>query len=104
MGRFNKLIGAFGNIPQILEGIKNKVFSKDDVEEIASMRWSICDTCQYVDHVGTYCVVPGSQPCCSDCGCILSLKIRSLSASCPKGKWAAFMDEETEEKLKNNLE
>ncbi len=104
MGRFNQLIGAFGNIPQILEGIKNKVFSKDDVEEIASMRWSICDTCQYVDHVGTYCAVPGSQPCCSDCGCILSLKIRSLSASCPKGKWAAFMDKETEEKLKNNLE
>ena len=51
MGRFNKLIGAFGNMPQILEGIKNRVFSKEDVEEVAAERWRICDKCQYVDHI-----------------------------------------------------
>tara|TARA_R100000908_G_scaffold5479_2_gene2254 strand:- start:261 stop:578 length:318 start_codon:yes stop_codon:yes gene_type:complete len=104
MSRFNKLIGAFGNMPQILEGIKNKVFTKQDVEEVAAQRWRICDSCQYIDHVGHYCAVPGSQPCCSDCGCILSLKIRSLSASCPKGKWAAFMSKEDEEKFQDSLE
>ena len=104
MGRFNKLIGAFGNMPQILEGIKNRIFSKEDVEEVAAERGRICDRCQYVDHVGHYCAVPGSQPCCSDCGGILSFKIRSLSSSCPKGKWAAFMSEEDEEKLKDSLE
>ncbi|MDA8685569.1 hypothetical protein N9L94_00950 [Robiginitalea sp.] len=104
MGRFNKLINAFGNMPSILEGIKNKVFTKEDVEEVAAIRWGICDSCQYVDHVGTHCVVPGSQPCCSDCGCILSLKIRSMSAECPKGKWSAFMSEDDEKKLKDSLE
>ena len=52
MSRFNKLIGAFGNMPQILEGIKNKVFTKQDVEEVAAQRWRICDSCQYIDHVG----------------------------------------------------
>ena len=36
MGRFNKLINAFGNMPSILEGIKNKVFTKEDVEEVGA--------------------------------------------------------------------
>ena len=39
MGRFNKLINAFGNMPSILEGIKNKIFTKEDIEEVASIRW-----------------------------------------------------------------
>jgi hypothetical protein len=47
--------------------------------------------------------MPGTAPCCADCGCILNLKVRSLSSSCPKGKWAAFMDEEMEEELMNKL-
>ena len=45
MGRFNKLIGAFGNIPSILEGIKNRIFTKEDVEEIAKIRGNICEQC-----------------------------------------------------------
>ena len=104
MNRFNKLINAFGNLPSIMEGIKNRVFTKDEVEEIAKIRWDICTRCRNFDTVGTHCAVPGTQPCCSDCGCILSLKIRSLSASCPKGKWAAFMSKEDEEKFQDSLE
>ena len=103
MGRFNNLINAFGNLDKIYEGIKNKVFVKEDVEQIASIRWDICTNCNLFDTKGTYCVVPGSQPCWADCGCILNLKVRSMSASCPKGKWAAFMDKEMEETLKENL-
>jgi hypothetical protein len=99
MGRFNKLINAFGNLPAIAEGIKNKVFTKDDVEEIADVRWSICDSCEYIDRRGDHCGMPGTAPCCADCGCILALKIRSMSSSCPKGKWAAFMSDEMEEEL-----
>ena len=38
-----------------------------------------------------------STPAC------INLKVRSLSSSCPKGKWAAFMDEEMEENLMKNL-
>ena len=103
MGRFNNLINAFGNIDKIYEGIKNKVFVKEDVEQIARIRWDICSNCNLFDTKGIFCVVPGSQPCCADCGCILNLKVRSMSASCPKGKWAAFMDKEMEQQLKNNI-
>ena len=103
MGRFNKLINAFGNLDLIYEGIKNKVFVKDDVEQIAKIRWDICTSCNLFDTKGTHCVVPGTQPCCKDCGCILTLKVRSLSAYCPKNKWAAFMPKEMEEQLKNNI-
>ena len=30
--RFNKIISAFGNMDKILEGVKNNIFKKDDVE------------------------------------------------------------------------
>ena len=60
MGRFNNLINAFGNLDKIYEGIKNKVFVKDDIEQIASIRWNICKTCELFDTKGTHCVVPGS--------------------------------------------
>ena len=89
---------------QILNGIKNSVFKSEEVEEIAKIRWDICTNCSLFDTTGKGCAMPGTQPCCSDCGCRLTLKVRSLSSSCPKGKWAAFMDEDTEQKLKNSLE
>ena len=104
MSRLNKLINAFGNMPQIFEGIRNKVFTKSEVEEIAMIRWDICTRCRNFDTVGTYCAVPGTAPCCKDCGCILNLKVRSMSSSCPIGEWAAFMDEETEKNLQDSLE
>ena len=56
-----------------------------------------------VDKDGKYCAMPGTAPCCADCGYILNLKVRSLSSSCPKGKWAAFMSEEMEEELMKKL-
>jgi hypothetical protein len=43
-------------------------------------------------------MVPGTQPCCSKCGCSLSLKLRSLSSECPVGKWDAYFTEEQEVK------
>jgi hypothetical protein len=98
-----KYIGAFKSTPQILEGIKNSVFKKDHVEAEAALRWSICKTCPSLDMKGDKCVAPGTQPCCGDCGCSLGFKTRALSASCPLGKWQALMDEETEHKLKTNI-
>ena len=49
-------------------------------------------------------VYEGNAQMTEDCGCILNLKVRSMSASCPIGEWNAFMDEETEKKLKDSLE
>jgi hypothetical protein len=72
------------------------VFKQEHVEEIAFFRNEICRFCEYVDPVGNKCAVPGTQPCCSECGCSLKFKVRSLSSECPKGFWKAEVTEEEE--------
>lgn len=37
-------------------------------------------------------MVKGTQPCCGECGCSLSLKLRSMDSECPHPdgpKWGA---------------
>ncbi len=99
----NKYLNAFKNRKQILEGIKNRVFKKEHVEAEAAKRWDTCKECPSLDTKGSKCMAPGTQPCCSECGCSLALKTRALSSDCPLGKWKALMDEETEEKLMTNI-
>lgn len=100
----NKFLGAFKASPQIMEGIKNKIFKKEHVEAEAALRWSICKECSFLDTKGSKCMMPGTQPCCSDCGCSLSLKTRALSSECPKGKWPALMTEKEEELLRQVID
>lgn len=100
----NKYLNAFKNTSQIIEGVKNKIFKKEHVEAEAALRWAICKACPLLDTKGDKCLVPGTQPCCSDCGCSLSLKTRSLSSSCPQGHWKALMTKETENKVINSIE
>jgi hypothetical protein len=69
------------NRNQILEGIKNKIFQSKPIEEIANIRLDICKECDHYDVEGTSCLVPGTSPCCSDCGCSLAFKTRSLSSA-----------------------
>ena len=95
----NKFLGAFKNRKQILEGIKNKIFKKEHVEAEAAARFIICQQCPFLDEVGKDCTVINTQPCCSKCGCSLSLKTRSLSSECPVGNWSAVIDEDLEDKL-----
>jgi hypothetical protein len=101
--RISKLLGALGNIKQITEGVKNKVFKKDDVEAVARLRWQECKICPLLDKKGKACAVNGTQPCCSDCGCSLSLKLRALSSACPKGRWKAVMPGAIENLLKQQI-
>ena len=68
----------FENRKQILEGIKNKLFKKEHVEAIAKDRWQICIKCESLDVVGDKCTMPGTQPCCGECGCSMGFKLRSL--------------------------
>lgn len=52
----------------------------------------ICNLCPLIDHEGNKCAVRGSQPCCSECGCSLSFKLRAMETSCPHPagpKWTA---------------
>ena len=101
--RINKLIGALGNLDKIAEGIKNKIFKNDDVEAVAKLRFMECKICPLMDREGKTCAVPKTAPCCSDCGCSLGLKIRAMSADCPKGRWDAIMTPEMEDEFKKQL-
>ena len=98
-----KLAGYFKNLDQISEGVLNTFLKKDTVELIASTRYNICKACKHFDNEGVNCAVSGTQPCCSECGCSLKFKTRSLSSDCPKGKWDSWLTEEQEEKLKLKL-
>lgn len=88
----------------ILEGIKNNIFRTAHVENIAFYRNEICNMCEFNDKKGSSCVMPGSQPCCSECGCSLALKTRSLSSSCPKGFWNSELTESEEQSLLTQLQ
>ena len=98
------LADAWKNRKQILEGIKNKVFKKEHVESEAKLRWQICIKCGSLDVSGDKCMVPGTQPCCGECGCSLGFKLRSLSSACPLDKWGAVMSEDEEDKLMEQFE
>ena len=97
------LIEAWKNKNQILEGIMNSVFKKEHVEEVAELRNAICNDCPDIDTKGTECLAPGTQPCCSLCGCSPTFKTRSMSAECPAGKWKSLMTEEEENVLNDKL-
>lgn len=84
----------------ILEGIKNYIFTNDDIELLAKERLEKCMSCPHVDIVGKKCMMPGTEPCCSLCGCSLELKTRSLSSSCAdekNPKWKAVITEQDED-------
>ena len=52
-------------------------------------------------------MVPGTAPCCSQCGCKLAFKVRSLASECPHpdgAKWEALLDEKEEDKLYDELD
>jgi len=93
------LIRIWKDRNKIAEGIKNNIFKTKDVEDIAFYRNQICIVCEHIDHIGKNCAVPGTQPCCSECGCSLKFKTRSLSSSCPKDFWKAEVTEEEEQSI-----
>jgi hypothetical protein len=47
-------------------------------EELASHRFSICETCPSLLKVTNQC---------KECGCFMSLKVKLLQAECPLKKW-----------------
>lgn len=101
------IIRIWKNKNQIVEGITNSIFKREDVEQIAAERMNICQGCTLYDFQGTGCMVPGTQPCCDQtkggCGCSLGFKTRSLSSECPLGKWKAEMTQAEEDLLNEKL-
>lgn len=81
----------------ILEGIRNKVFQTEAIEDVSASRTKICKGCIFYDTKGTGCAVKGTAPCCSSCGCSLAFKTRSLSSECPELKWGKVLTEEEDD-------
>jgi len=94
----NTLKLIWQNRKVILEGITNSVIRDETIEEIAALRYSMCNKCT---SKGSNCAVKGTGPCCNECGCSLSLKTRSLASDCPLGKWKSIVTVEEEDKLEN---
>lgn len=86
----NKLIKIIKALPKIKTIIrsfytfetKQDLLNKDDKYK---QRINICMSCENVDNEGKSCVIEGSQPCCSICGC--SIKIKAIYDKCPINKW-----------------
>ena len=85
---------------QILEGVKNKLIKKEHIEEIAAERLAICKQCEFYNGE---CAVPGTGPCCGDCGCSLDFKTRSLSSHCPQDKWFAVVSQKEEDQINDSI-
>lgn len=76
------------------------------IEEEAARRLAICEDCGLFDTKGDSCIVPGTAPCCSACGCCLAFKIRSLASECahPNGaKWKAVISEEEQDRIYDSI-
>lgn len=103
----NNLIQLWKNRDQILEGVKNNIFKREDVEQIAKERMDICRFCDLFTESDKGCMVAGTSPCCNQnlggCGCSLKLKTRSLSSNCPKGHWTAEVTPEEEDMINQKL-
>jgi hypothetical protein len=101
------IIRVWKNKGQILEGVTNSIFKKEDVEQIAQQRMQICEKCALLDVQGDGCMVGGTAPCCNEklggCGCSLTFKTRSLSSECPKGYWLAEVTQEEEDVINQKL-
>lgn len=106
------------NKESILEGIKNRTFKQDHIEDLAKHREEICKGCiWYSKHYNAYEEVPevireikgqdwvedcifSEDARCLNCACVLSfrnsLKLRSPSSKCPlpEPKWEAVVGEQ----------
>ena len=97
------IIKLWKNKGKIAEGIKNRIFKQEHIEEIYAERKKVCDGCPKQDKEGSKCYAPGTQPCCSVCGCSLQLLLRSMSSECEEGKWNAILTEDEEDELNKNI-
>lgn len=103
------LIRIWKSRNQILEGVTNSIFKREDVEFIAEERMKVCRKCPSgcYDASGEGCMIPGTAPCCNQnkggCGCSLSLKTRALSDKCPFGHWMEELTEDEYYAIKEKL-
>lgn len=95
------------NVKHIIEGIKNSVFVKEEVEKIAKERYEICKGCNKFSsnsdkpdfNPGPYYSKLRPDEHCTVCACNIFAKTRSLHTSCPLNKWGAVASLEESVKI-----
>lgn len=96
------------DIKGIIEGVKNSVFIKEEVEHIAEERITICRTCPFNSEVerATGTTILRKDEHCLKCGCNLHLKTRALSAQCPLDppRWVSLASDEESQKIMELLD
>lgn len=100
------LIDLWKNRELILQGIKYSFIKSEHVEQLAAERKAICDTCPLIDLEGSKCFMPGTSPCCGECGCSLKFKTRSMASECPHPdgpKWKAIISQDEEDKFYDDI-
>lgn len=77
----------------IISGFTNYVFPNKEIEVLALQRAAICAACPFAVETRLKQLLPDDTIKeidglkCSDCGCILSAKVRQMFDSCPQKKW-----------------
>jgi len=94
---------------QILEGISNSLFIREEVEKVAIYREERCQDCEFYDSSGSSPkVVLKGKPACSICGCNIKFLTHSLSSKCSRHEigleplWIEELTEEEEKTLPND--
>lgn len=88
--RQNKPDIVFGNI---VAGFTGLAFPDEKTEVLAKRRAEICAECPSAVESGIYTMIADNRTKkiqgmkCSECGCNLSAKVRSVGDYCPLGKW-----------------
>ncbi len=77
----------------IIAGFSGLAFPDEKTEVLAKRRAEICAECPSAVESGLYSIVADNRTKkiqgmkCSECGCNLSAKVRSVGDYCPLGKW-----------------
>lgn len=107
MNLTKNVLQIWKNKGNILEGITNSIFKREDIEDIAQQRMQICTKCELYTVQDEGCMIPKTGPCCNEkmggCGCSLTFKTRSLSSDCPWNKWKAILTQAEEDLLNEKL-
>jgi hypothetical protein len=81
------------SLSKIYEGWKNHLIPDKDMEElikeVSQVRMDICNLCDLssINKENYFSIRPDVH--CTDCGCTLIAKTKSMASSCPKDKWLA---------------
>lgn len=90
-------------VSEILEGWRNHIIPpdhlKDLIQEVSKTRLDICTPCEFNSTKNRIKLFSR----CTQCGCPLIQKSKSLQSSCPINKWSPITSPEEEQAIKSAI-